>query len=253
MVDLVFESFSFGVSIDTQMGKEQLDKGIRGFRKTLLAMYQKEVIDVDFMSEKAIQILLQKFSDTERKAIFEPLFKSINQEAYAILLTNSKFTPLKTYRKIPQSTIKLIIPSKAKEHKGTQVKMMQIIVPVDKTKSKITIPTKEIENNLFSQPIEEYKITVNVIEIGTEKIQLKKKIDFTIRQEATTGEFIVLFAPLGFELRVKEFSKIKDEFFAAFENNLNYYNYIRKKRTKVTKPSEKRLVKFFKAVLPSQT
>ena len=249
LVDLEFESFSFGVSVDTQMGNEQLIKGMKQFRKTLLASYKKEVVEVDLKEEAAIEKIVQNFSTTERKAIYEPFLKSINHEAYSIILTNSNFTPQIAYRKIPQSTIKIIIPAKVKEQFAPNIKMMQILVPVDKTKSKITIPTKEIENDLFSQPIEEYKITVDTIEVGEEKIKLKEKIDFTIRQETETGEFIVIFAPLAFELRVKEFSKIKDEFFAAFVSNLNYYKHIIKKRAKITKTSEKRLVKFFRLVL----
>ena len=249
LVDLEFESFSFGVSIDTQMGNEQIDKAIRGFRKTLLAAYKKEVIEIDFMEEKEVAMLLEKFSVAERKAIYEPLIKNINQETYSITLTNSKFTPRKEYRKIPQSTVKIIIPSKAKEQVAPNVKMMQILVPVDKSKSKITIQTKEIENDLFSQPIEEYQISVQTIEIGSEKIQLKEPVNFTIRQESETGAFIVLFAPLAFELRVKDFSKIKDEFFAAFVSNLNYYKHIIKRGKKITKPSEKRLINFFELIL----
>jgi len=249
LVDLEFEGFSFGVSIDTQMGNEQLIKRIREFRKTLLVTYKQEVVEVDFMSEKVIKELLQKFSTRERKAIYEPLIKSINQEAYSITLTNSKLTPQIDYRKIPQSTIKRLIPSKAKTQIASKVKMMQIIVPVDKTKSKITIRTKEIEDDLFSQPIEEYKITVDTIEAGEEKIKLKEKVDFTVQQATDTGEFIVIFKPLAFELRVKDFSKIKDEFFAAFVRNLNYYKYIIKRKEKITKASEKRLVKFFGLVL----
>lgn len=250
LVDLVFESFSFGVSIDTQMGKEQLTKEMKAFRKTVLASYRKEVLEVDFMKATEVAALVQNFSTNERKAIYEPFLKSINQEAYSIILTNSNFTPQITYRKIPKLIVKTIIPTKIKEQLAPNVKMMQIIVPVDKTKSKITIPTKEIDDDLFSQSIEEYKITVDTIEIGEEKIKLKEKIDFMIQQEAETGEFIVLFAPLAFELRVKDFSKIKDAFFAAFVSNLNYYKYLIKKREKIAKSSEKRLVKFFGLVLP---
>ena len=249
LVDLEFESFSFGVSVDTQMGNEQIDKAIRGFRKELLATYKKEVVEVDLMSQREIDVLQAKFSVKQRKAIYEPLIKSINQEAYSIILTNSKFTPTKEYRKIPQRTVKFLIPSRIKEQVASNVKMMQILVPVDKTKSKITIQTKEIENDLFSQPIEEYQITVHTIETGSEKIKLKEPINFTIRQEKETGEFIVLFAPLAFELRVKGFSKIKDEFFAAFVSNLNYYKHIIRRGEKITKTSEKRLVKFFELVL----
>lgn len=250
LVDLEFESFSFGVSVDTQMGNEQLTKEMKGFRKTLLASYKKEVMEVDFIEETVVASVLQTFSANERKAIYEPFLKSINQEAYSIILTNSNFTPQIAYRKIPKSTVKIIVPTKIKEQLAPNVQMMQIIVPVDKTKSKITIPTKEIDDDLFSQSIEEYKITVDTIEVGEEKIKLKEKIDFTIRQEAETGEFIVIFAPLAFELKVKDFSKIKDEFFAAFVSNLNYYKYLIKKREQLTKPSEKRLVKFFRLVLP---
>jgi len=251
LVDLEFESFSFGVSIDTQMGNEQLAKEVRVFRKGLLEAYKKEVIEIDFLSEEIIEKLLQKFSTSERKAIYEPFLKSINQETYSIILTNSKFTPQIEYRKIPQSILKLLLPSKVKTQIAANVKMMQIIVPVDKTKSKITIRTKEIENDLFSQPIEEYRITVDTIEAGAEKIKLKEKIDFTVQQATNTGEFIVLFKPLAFELKVKDFSKIKDEFFAAFISNLNYYKHIIKRGDKITKPAEKRLVKFFRLVLPS--
>lgn len=250
LVDLEFESFSFGVSVDKQMGNEQLTKEMKGFRKELLGSYKREVIELDFMSEKSIKGLLQKFSAQERKVIYEPLIKSINQEAYTIILTNSKFTPQIAYRKIPQNTIKRIIPSKVKEQLVADIKMMQIIVPVDRTKSKITIRTKEIENNFFSQPIEEYKITVDTIEAGEEKIKLKEKIDFTIQQEKETGEFLVIFKPLAFELKVKDFSKIKSEFFTAFISNLNYYQYIIKRGEQITKPSEKRLMKFFGLVLP---
>jgi hypothetical protein len=250
LVDVAFESFSFGVSVDTQMGKEQMDKAIIGFRKDLLQDFWQEVIAVNYSSAEDINAILEKYSEIERKAIFEPLIKSINKEEHSIVLTDSKFIPQYTHGKIPKSTVKALIPVKEMDRDGVKVEMMQIIVPVDRSKSKITINTREIEDGIFSQSIEEHKTRVDSVRIDGEKIKLRKTIEFTIKQDKESGEFIVTFAPLDFELKVKEFQKIKSEFFAAFISNFNYYKYIVDRRKKIEEPSEKKLVKFFKSVLP---
>jgi hypothetical protein len=250
LVDLEFRSFGFGVAMDATMGNEKIDfKEIRSWRKEILQEFKKEVIDIDFNSKKDVDRVIQNFSEKERKAIYDPLIKSINRDEYIVSVTNNNFEPRRTFSNIPSSTIRNIFPSAEKEPEEPSVEMMQIIIPVDKSKSKHILSIREIENNLFSQPIEEYSTTLNVVEFENEVIQLNKSISFTIRQDKEHGTFDIIFEPLDLHLPVKDFSKIEDTFFKAFHNTYKYYEHIKKTRRKVTSKEDKKLVAFFDKVV----
>jgi len=249
LVDLKFDSFAFGVSADTMMGNEKIDiPEISNWRKSLLSDFQKEVVEFDLKSKKAIENLTKNFSKEERRAIFEPIIKSINRDEFSISILDADFIAKNSYSKIPQSTIQAIIPVEEKVIQSPKIEMMEIIVPVDKSKSKITIRTKEIENDLFAQPKNEFSKKVDYLATEDQRVTLKKAIEFKVKQDAESGEFLILFAPLNLEIRTADFGKIKEEFFKAMWTHFEYYKRLVSKQRTLTE-SEQAIVKFFKSVV----
>lgn len=250
LVDLEFQSFSFAIATDTLMGNERIDdSSISEWRKTILTDFKKEVLDLNLNKKEDLQFVLKAFSDKERKAIYDPFVKSINQEEYKVHITNSFFETNKSFSKIPSSTLKELFPIIEKKVSDSKLEMMEIIVPVDRSKAKITLRTKEIGNTLFAQPKKQFSKKVDMIQYGEEKVELKKQIEYTVKQTAETGAFTIIFTPLNIQLTTTDFTKIKEEFYKAFFMNLHYYQHLIENRGKVLSEKEKQVVKFFKSIL----
>lgn len=253
LVDLQFDSFCFGVSIDTMMGNQSIDiQEVIAWRKEIMATYKKEVIGIYYSSKEDIDFVLQTFTPEERKKIFEPYIKGINKHEYTLSLTDPAFQTKRIYSRIPASTLKLLIPFEEKEQTPLPPKMMQILVPVDRSKSKITLKTEEIENNLFAQQVEEKTFQINKIEYKEQKIILKSPIDLTLKQDKDTGEFILIFPPLAYEKRGSDFRRIQDEFFKDLFTYVDYYGRLKQNRKNIHSEKELKVLAIFDKILPKK-
>lgn len=71
-----------------------------------------------------------------------------------LFLASNPFNPffenIKSFSKIPSSTLRKLFPIIEKEAISSKLEMMEIIVPVDRSKAKITLKTKEIGHTPFA-------------------------------------------------------------------------------------------------------
>lgn len=154
LVDLEFKSFSFGVSVDTMMGKEYIDyQEIKDWREELLPRFEDDVLEADYYSREGIDNIIEKFeSEEERKAIYAPIFRSINTDQYQISITDSDYSPKKMIKRVPKSTVQIITPSKIKQK--SDVDFYNLIVPIGEGESgKIRIKKSDLKNSLFADKI----------------------------------------------------------------------------------------------------
>lgn len=216
LVDLEFASFSFGVATDQIMGKDQIEhKDVADWRRDVLSHYKNEVINIDFNSKEEVEALLNKFSDRERKKIFEPLISSINSKDYKVSITNPKFERKKTYSRIPKSTVDVLFPAVNPEDEEPSFEVMQIIIPVDKSKDSFTIKRKQLEEDLFSTVKRDFPFTVDGIDFHNEYRHFNNPIIVQVEAEEGGHRFYVSYDPLNISLVVNEFKSIRTMFVQA--------------------------------------
>lgn len=219
VVSLVFQNsyFGIGVASDIMMGNDKIgnDK-IKKWRKRILPEFKKKILGMDFHTEKALEKVKKRFTEDERKAIFEPLVRNIHDNHYSISLTNALFIPELNYRKIPQTTLSEIFPEKKVVEVKSEMQLMRVILPVDKSKSKITISRAQLENDLFTQTTQEFSWSESKINYEGRTIFLEKPITYDVKPSIETGNFIVNFMPLEMQFEVEDFSKIRSEFYRKF-------------------------------------
>lgn len=164
IVDLEYQSFSFGVSVDTVMGKDAIAReDVSRWRDASLSQYSAEVLNADFYSREGIDHIKSRFTPEERKAIYEPIFKAINSNDYYLSLTDNEYRPKRRLNQIPRSTeIEIIPPNTKIDESLRDINYYTVVVTVDRStnakKGAVTIPRKVLEDDLFTKPIESVEI-----------------------------------------------------------------------------------------------
>ena len=224
LVDLQYQSFSFGVATDVVMGNDKIQiDGIKDWRKELIGHYEGDVIDEQFDRLENIEKALKKFDDKERKDIFNPLFKSISNPNIAVYRTSRSFKKIKRIKRPAQSTVDRIIVSQKKEEEKKDLAMYQIVLPIDKSKSRISFKTATIENDLFAQKADKINWDINDISFGDKTIEFITPLAITIALDNENSDFNVTFEPLLIDFNVDDFNSIgKSLFSAIIEKYLTY-------------------------------
>ncbi|MEM9888750.1 MAG: hypothetical protein AAF849_22835 [Bacteroidota bacterium] len=250
IVDLSFQSFAFGVSADTIMGNEKIEiSEVVDWRKSAVNQYKREVIEIDYTSKEDVDYLLELFSNNERKLIFDPLIKVINNNDYEVAITNSKFQKRKVYRRIPKSTVQVIVPKEEKNGDSAIIELMQVVVPVDKSKPKLTIRTEDIQDDLFSKPIEETEGSITHLKLAEEMIVLKSPIKIKVKYNKEQKEFEAIYDPLDYRRTADDYKKIQSLFIQDFQRFLDRYQHIKENSIATLSPQDQLILSVFEQLV----
>lgn len=248
LVDLEYKSFSIGVSADSMMGNETIQyKDVSQWRKKKVQLYKNEIIDINYNDREAIDKIVKRYDDDERRRIFDPLIKSINSREHRIYITDSTFNPRKELRKLPDSTVETILP-KAKEVKEERnIEMVEIFTTIDRSKKYFTIKTDELGKDLFSQKINEISWRLDSILFDDKLVQFTIPIEYKISLDETEGLIKASHEILPLNASSTDLKQIK----TLIENQIInlYKKYLQIKDTEGEKNSESmKLISFFNKV-----
>lgn len=209
LVDLEFRSFSFGVSVDTMMGGELIPyKEIKDWRKGVLPEYEENVLEADYYTRAGIDKIKQQFTPHERRIIYDPIFKSINEDNFSLAITSSDYTSeIKKIRRVPKDTqIEIVPPIEKEDENDKKLHLYQVIVPLDKSTKRATITPKKIQASLFAQEIN--NLPINEINEGNYSLVFSKPLNvaFEVKEGAcvlTIEDFEIQVDADSFELAEK--------------------------------------------------
>jgi len=218
VVALEYRSFSFGVSADKIMGRNEIEnKSISEWRNNLINDFNNEVIDIDFDSNDIQKLLFEKYEKEEIKSIYYPIVKSINNNSnYTIAITNKNFSPKRKLKRISTQTLKSVFPKAENEidEKSGNVNFIRTVIPVDNSKNIIKINVSSLtEDNLFTQRFEEIPGKLEEINLSfNDKFLLIKPIEFTLSHNPFSGNFKVHLKEIDLIFNIENFNHLQREF-----------------------------------------
>lgn len=248
LIDLKFQSFSFGVSSDFLMGNEKI-KAIENpakWRSQILPLYDNEVIQRDLTNRTDLDGLIERFNDDDRREIFQPLIRSLKSNKFDVYQTDNTFSTKTRVRKPAPSTIDLIVPPKRVAQEKGNISMYQILVPIDKSKSQLTIKTDSIDNDLFSKKSDTINWELYEMSYGEKELKFKLPLIISITYLDDESEYHVLFDQLDVDIIVKEFDDIGNQLYSQlFSNYLTYRDVLSKEADVALTTEELRIKEFF--------
>lgn len=108
--------FEFSIAMDTTPFHEP--KSVEGkLSKTLIEEYKKDVLDVNYSDEEDAKIIAQNYTAAERKKIFEPIFKVLENEDIEVTVTDYKksFSKNSKSNQLNKKFKDIVIPPKSLE------------------------------------------------------------------------------------------------------------------------------------------
>lgn len=245
LVDLEYKSFSIGVSADSMMGNDIIKtEDVSKWRQKKVHMYKNEILDVDYTDREAIEKIVKKYDDDERKKIFDPIIKSINAREHTIYLTDPKFSPRKELRKLPESTIEAILPKVTEVKDEQNIGMIEIITTYDKSKKSLTFKTEDLDKNLFSHTINETNWQLDEIIVDDKLVKFSVPIVYKISLDADKGVIKASHDTLQLNVSSTDTKEIK----SLTENQIIslYKRYLQVKDTADEQSDDvKKLIAFF--------
>lgn len=229
VVALEYHSFGIGVSTDNFMGKNEIEiKEIQEWRAEIIKNYKKDVIGVNFNSIEEVEYILNKFNEDERRKIFDPLVLSINNSSdYSISITDSSFTRPKKLKRIPSQTVDILVPKEiGKEIPKRKIGLYRTILPIDENKSAIKIKISDIEeNSLFTEKLEEIRVSISQLTYKNEILTLKKEIKCQIKFNEHEESFVVYIENIDTSIRLNDLNDLQHRIDDSFSKMIDFYYF----------------------------
>jgi hypothetical protein len=246
LVDLQYKSFSFGVSTDTLMENEKIEIAkVKDWRKNVLSEYKSEIININYKSNDDVEKIRSSFSEEERRKIFKPLFESINNDEYSVSITDKNFKPKLKLNRVPESTMKLIIPLKDSETSEKNLELVQIFAVIDTKNPHLTIKSKDLENDLFTEKLDKTTRSLSRIQKGEDVLSFKENIHFEISLDDSHQKVKIQFNELpNLILLVESFEQINSAISDAIFKYYDYYKHLKSKGSLLDE-QERQIIYFF--------
>lgn len=221
LVALEYRSFSFGVSVDRIMGRNEIEsKPIIEWRENLINEFNDKVLGIDYSSEKVLTDLFESDESEEARLIYYPILRSVNNNSkYSISITNNEFVPKRTFGRVNKKIIQNLVKRQTEEmDEEVKTTFIRTVLPVDNSKSEIRLKVSDLEGeSLFTQHYNE--ISEKFTEFNSKKfglIKLTKDVDFTVTSNIKTGKYIISLTNLGYQFNLDTLTYIQK----AFDNFL---------------------------------
>lgn len=162
----LFHSFEVWLTMDViSMPSENDDE--TQWRNDLIERYKNDVLNVNISDPEEAKIIAEKYTEEERKIIFEPLMKMYDNDNLSITITDYKKTFCRDLSKNPisQEFKEIIIPKPTKaqieEEKEKKLKLVQFVAALEEGQDIANIKIRDLKHNLFygdEQPEADYTI-----------------------------------------------------------------------------------------------
>lgn len=176
-------SFEVWLAMDivTFQGDNQYDAELRN---GIVEGYKQDVLDVDFTSEQDAKIIAAKFNPSERKMIYEPLIRVLDNEDIKVTITDYKQTIKRSQKNLrTASSFKdIIFPKPTLEELEEELKkknkIISIVLNLKEGEDVSKISKKTLTDHMvFSEDIGETPLKIETpIDIDGNRINIKKSL-----------------------------------------------------------------------------
>lgn len=255
VVSLNYSSFGIGVSPDFYMGDEKLKLGNDSFtqwRKDNFSTFCNDVIYTDLSNEDDVDRIMTTYSGEERNRIFKPLVRSYSNAEINIFLSNQQYESIKPL--VPVSTNKRddffpLLESVVKEN-NKEFQLMQILIPIEKGKNKLSIDVKNLQQSLFSTELEGGFFQVDGFVFDNRKIEFNSKQDLKVTFDKESQQFISNFEPLSIDIQGETLEEISHKFNQVLSESYELYSKLSSKQfDQQLELDDEKLIDFFDQTL----
>ncbi|HCE54392.1 MAG TPA: hypothetical protein DER05_05035 [Lutibacter sp.] len=220
-VDFKYGSFEVGLAVDKVMKGSIEDKNIKSWSLEVGNKYKDLVLDDEY-DKLRLEYILSSYKEEDRKKIFSPIFKIIENPNYSLKVRWAKQSNYTTVRVKDKSTISKIIPPQIILPPVEEVNdyaIVQVTTVVDKNKLKKTFI---LENTLFSSTnATEVVLTNKNFEKFGYRLDFEISIPVNISTSKNTVSLSTMFDGVPFE--VEYHSDKIDDGIAKITSNIFEY------------------------------
>lgn len=204
-------SFELGLAIDKKMKMSIENKEIRNWAIEVGQDYKQIIINTDFNNQNEIQLIIDNFTEEQRKKIFTPLFEIIENKNISFEVKNNKTDKFRKLKIKDKYTIEKIIPieNKVIEIKNNDLEIIQVTTLVEKGKN---LKSLRIDQNTLFSSTDNTNIILkydDFVNHGYEKVDPNIQIKVNILTNNGLVFFQTIFDNLRFEVNTNN-SKLDD-------------------------------------------
>lgn len=226
LIHLDFKSFHAGIAaenikIDSGDNKDILE----GFTGEVLKSFQNEVLNNDFSSPEAIDLLVKKYQEEEsRRKIFNPIIEIINNSEITLNITDYSKEFDKSYKRVPTSEKVRLLPETKKPQEPSIIPEQVLVAGyyvADKVGDQISMfPKDKIMYGV--RPVESIPTKIDSASFANGEII---KFNYSLDTEITfeNGIFYLSFAPLSINLSSRKEPELINDFNDEFVKLYNEY------------------------------
>lgn len=187
IANLVQSSFEVWLSID-MVGFNPIDKYEKELIEGLIAEYKHDVLEVDFTNDSGAFKIASKYDASERRLIYEPIFKILENSAIEVSATDLRKSFINDYKKKPlKSSFKEIMFPKPKSadlrEELKKIKLVEVVMAMREGEDVSKINKKSLlDNLLFTHDIEEtaHKLALK-FNYADREFTLKEPLEYKVR------------------------------------------------------------------------
>ena len=147
---------------------------------------------------------------------------------------------------MPDSTVKLIVPTKDKIVTNKKLELVQVLTVIDANHPHLTLKSKDFENDIFIQKQHDSSISIKKIEKNGQVLQFKKPIIAHISVDEENQKIKVEFSDLPkMTFSVDTIEQVNATMSDSIIQYFGFYEYLSKSK-KLLSNDEQTIVDFFK-------
>lgn len=178
--DTHFNSFDVLINIDSVMSYEGESNKYKTWRKSLIDNYHKDIINIDYTSDKALESISKKFPDENlRKKIIKPIIDILVKTDYRFE-TKKRNENKQTHKPISKKRYKELIPSQIDPNESTEKKkILNVIVEMTEKDGVLIFNKKDFPKNvLFQKEEPEVELSINYASWSNTEVIFKEPLKY---------------------------------------------------------------------------
>lgn len=229
IVDLSYSSFEAAAApniIDSNI--PLFDTEYTDWKHGVYHQYKDDIISGDFANQKYINSIAPRYSESERKSIYGPLFEATgDQKKYKIHLLDENHKPIRTIVKPESNTVKFYTKGSSlkKQILEKDFKVVKIIAKVNAEDVSTSLKKANIKEFLYQKELEHeaYPFKTDKIRFGNTTYHLIHEIECEVNYDDEQN-YIIEFSLLDISVWADTRDKVKEAFSFAF--HADYTNYV---------------------------
>jgi hypothetical protein len=175
---------SFGVALAPDLidSTDEISQDVTNWLKTLPALFQEEVIDMDFDNPESMSMLSEKYTPEQLSRFLNPFLQIVENKSYQIARADKDFKPIaepiKVNKKVREEIVKSVKENLLPPLPAPEKELLTIVVEKNKGQDIKKMTARQITSKILSsKSVDDYTVEIDSIEWNGIKYQLKQPLE----------------------------------------------------------------------------